>query len=191
LNHLAHALIADRSRGSIAGHLLGDFVKGSPEGRYRGELLEGIRAHRRVDAFTDAHPRVALAVRRFEPPYRRFAGILVDLFFDHALARSWEEWSRESLRAFADRVYAELEMARADLPEEMRRFAGYMTSSDLLVAYRDPAGLARALAGMSRRMRRPNPLAGAAAVMEVRRAALEADFRAFFPELLAAFAPDR
>jgi acyl carrier protein phosphodiesterase len=190
MNHLAHALIAVRSRGSIPGHLLGDFVKGSPEGRYRGELLEGILIHRRVDAYTDAHPRVARSLRRFDPPYRRFAGILVDLFFDHLLARSWEQWSSEPLRVFADRVYSELDAARGDLPAAMQHFADYMTASDLLVSYREPAGLARALDGMSRRMRRPNPLATAAGAMERSREGLETDFRVFFPELLREFAPD-
>jgi acyl carrier protein phosphodiesterase len=84
------------------------------------------------------------------------------------------------LRDFADRVYAELEGARARLPVRMHRFVDYMTSTDLLVAYADPAGLARALDGMSRRVRRENPLAAAAADVQRETAGLEADFRALF-----------
>jgi len=160
VNHLAHALLAVRTGTSIPGNLLGDFVKGRPEDRWDGELLRGIRLHRAVDAFVDLHPAFARSRARISPARRRFAGVLVDLAYDHLLARDWERRGEGTLREFADRVYAELEAAGDILPERMRGFRRYMVDTDLLVAYRERAGIARALAGMSRRMRRPNALAG-------------------------------
>jgi len=187
MNHLAHALIAVRSGGSVLGQLLGDFVKGDPGRRWEGELLEGIVVHRRIDAFTDDHGTVRRSRRRVVPPYRRFAGILVDLFYDHLLAVEWEQWSERSLRDFADDVYAELEAHRARLPERMRRFAEYARATDLLVAYREVEGIDRALQGIAWRLGRPSPLGNAVEVLERHRDGFREDFRAFFPELLREF----
>ena len=186
MNHLAHALVAHRAGSSITGNLMGDFVKGDPATRWNGPLREGILLHRRVDAFADDHPVFARSRARLRPPFRRWAGILIDVFWDHLLARRWTEYCDTPLRAFADDVYAELRREWAALPERMIPFATYLIETDLLVAYRDPAGVARAFAGMSRRVRRANPLGEAMPTLEGERAGLDVDFREFFPELLAA-----
>lgn len=188
MNHLAHALIAVRTGTSIPGNLLGDFVKGRPEDAWHGELLRGIRLHRAVDAFVDDHPAFAHSRARIAPARRRFAGILVDVAYDHVLAREWEAWGEGSLRAFADQVYRELEAAGDALPERMRRFRRYMVDADLLAAYARRDGVAAALAGMSGRMRRPNPLAQGIEDIEGAHAGLAADFAALWPDVLAAAA---
>lgn len=188
MNHLAHALVAHRVGGSITGNLMGDFVKGDPSDRFDGVLLEGIRLHRRVDAFADEHPAFLRSRERIRPPLRRYAGILVDVFWDHLLARRWTEFCDVPLRAFADHVYTALRADWDRLPGRMTGFATYLIETDLLVAYDAPEGVARAFAGMSRRMRRPNPLGEAMPALERARAGLDADFREFFPELLAAVA---
>jgi acyl carrier protein phosphodiesterase len=187
VNHLAHALVAVRTGTSIVGNLMGDFAKGRPEDRWSGQLLEGIRLHRRVDALTDDHPAFSASRARLRPELRRWAGVLVDLYWDHVLARAWDDLGEDTLRAFADRVYGELAAARVagGLPGRMPRFVDYLVSTDLLVAYREPAGIARALAGLATRTRRPSPLAGASADLEALRPGLESDFRAFWPDLLA------
>jgi len=185
VNHLAHALVADRAGGSITGNLMGDFVTGDPSGRWDGPILEGIRLHRRVDAFADGHPAFRRSLARLQPPFRRWAGVLVDVYWDHLLARRWDEFCDRELRTFADEVYAALRRDRDALPERMAGFVAYMIETDLLVAYREPAGVARALAGMSRRVRRANPLGVALPELERERVGLDADFCAFFPALLA------
>ncbi len=184
MNHLAHALVADRSGTSLVGNLLGDFVKGSPETRYEGELLRGIRLHRRIDVLTDGHRLFRRSRARIRNDLRRYSGILVDLFYDHLLARRWEEYSEVPLPAFADRVYSELEAARDELPDRMQRFVSFMIRTDLLVSYRDQEGIGTALTGISRRMRRRNPLAGAGTELTRIENGLGEDFRGFFPDLL-------
>lgn len=186
MNHLAHALVAHRAGGSIVGNLLGDFVKGDPRDRWEGALLEGILLHRRVDALTDAHPAFGRSRARIRPELRRWAGILVDVFYDHLLARRWEEYCDRPLRAFADDVYAALRREWDVLPERMTGFATYMIDTDLLVAYREEEGVARALAGLSRRARRAGPLRGAGAELLRERAGLDADFAEIFPDVLRA-----
>lgn len=188
MNHLAHALIAVRTDTSIVGNLLGDFVKGRPEGAWHGELLRGIRLHRAVDAYVDDHPAFARSRARIAPARRRFAGILVDMAYDHVLAGDWDTWGEGTLREFADRVYRELEAAGDALPGRMRRFRRYLVDTDLLSAYARRDGVAAALAGMSGRMRRPNPLAAGMDDIEAARDGLAADFRALWPDVLAAAA---
>lgn len=184
MNHLAHALVAHRTGTSITGNLMGDFVKGRPEDTVHGVLLEGVRLHRRVDAFTDDHPAFRRCRARVRPELRRFAGILVDVYWDHVLARDWDRYGPQPLPDFARRVYADLARHRDALPARMHRFVEYMVSTDLLVAYAAPEGLARALSGMSRRMRRENPLAEGAAEFERIAADVSADFHEFLPDLL-------
>lgn len=186
MNHLAHALVAVRTGTDIPGNLLGDFVKGRPEDSWEGELLRGIRMHRRVDAFVDEHPAFHRSRARIVPERRRYAGIIVDLAYDHVLARDWDRWGDGDLPAFADRVHAELSGAGDLLPERMRRFRDYLIGTDLLVAYATRDGVARALAGMSHRMRRENPLAAGIEDIDREREGLTRDFADLFPALLRA-----
>jgi acyl carrier protein phosphodiesterase len=186
VNHLAHALLATRTGTSIVGNLLGDFVKGRPGDAYRGELLLGIRVHRAVDAFVDGHAAFRRSRDRLPRPLRRWAGVLVDLGYDHVLAARWRDLGEGSLRDFADRVYAELAAARGRLPARMHRFVDYLAGTDLLVAYADPSGLARALRGLSRRVSRANPLGDAAADLVREAAGLEEDLRALLPDVTEA-----
>lgn len=186
MNHLAHALIAVRTETSIVGNLMGDFVKGRPETMYDGELLRGILTHRRVDAFVDAHPIFERSRGRLPGDLRRWSGILVDVGYDHALARGWDAFGEGTLREFSDSVYAQLGAARGRLPERMLGFVDYMTSTDLLAAYREPDGVSRALFGMSRRLRRANPLDVAAADVLRVASGLEEDLKTLLPATIAA-----
>jgi len=184
VNHLAHALVARRTGTSVVGNLMGDFVKGRAEDRYGGALLEGIRLHRAVDAYTDSHPAFTRCRDRFRPPYRRFAGVLVDVFWDHGLARDWDRHASEPLPEFAERVYAELRARRSDLPGRMLGFVDYMTDTNLLVAYARREGVARALAGLGRRFPRANPLATAIGELDRIGDAVHDDLGAFLPDLM-------
>ncbi|HMB70009.1 MAG TPA: ACP phosphodiesterase [bacterium] len=186
MNHLAHALVAVRVNGSIVGNLMGDFVKGRPPARLPADVRRGVILHRRVDAFTDEHPVVIRSLARFRPRFRRWGGVLTDIFYDHVLAVHWDELGEGSLRGFADRVYAELEDARhaVPLPERMQRFLDYMRATDLLVAYAEAEGVDRALQGLSRRVRRENPLADGVEELERDVSGFETDLRELLPDVL-------
>ncbi|GJM44010.1 MAG: ACP phosphodiesterase [Gemmatimonadota bacterium] len=191
MNHLAHALVAHRTGTSLVGNLMGDFVKGSPREQYQGELLEGILLHRAVDAFTDSHPAFLRCRRRFRPPYRRWAGVLVDIFWDHVLAREWDRYGTGSLPEFAAGVYRELADHPDPLPGHMAGFVEYMTRHDLLVAYASRQGIAQALGGLSRRVRRPNPLGEGILELDRIGADVAADLDEFLPDLLRQVAAGR
>ena len=183
MNHLAHALLAGADEGRILGGVLGDFVRGAPDPALPGGVREGIALHRAIDGFTDRHPDVLAARALFEPPYRRYAGIALDMWFDHLLARDFARWSAIPLPAFSSGLRELLRQQDALLPAAARRFAQYMQANDLPAAYADPAVLARALAGIGQRLQRDNPLGRMLPVLQVMDVPLQERFDAFFPQL--------
>jgi acyl carrier protein phosphodiesterase len=168
----------------LLGALMGDFVKGVLDERYPAAITRALSLHRRIDTFTDAHPVTAASRSRISPQRRRFAGIMVDLFYDHFLARHWDEHAREPLDAFTARVYALLQEHDALLPDRLRSIAPRMAQADWLASYAQLESIHAALDRMSLRLKRGNPLVGAGAELEANYAALEADFRTFFPDLV-------
>ena len=109
MNYLAHLYLAGDDSELLIGGLMGDFVKGRVDPARPAAVRAGILLHRRVDSFTDQHPVVRRSKARIDPEFRRYAGILVDLFFDHFLACDWPAYSRQPLPQYADqpRVLAE------------------------------------------------------------------------------------
>jgi acyl carrier protein phosphodiesterase len=184
LNHLAHVLLAGDDEALRLGALLGDFVHGAPDPALPAGVAAGIRLHRAIDTFTDGHPEVAAARALFAPPYRRYAGILLDMWFDHCLARDFPRWSAVSLEAFSAGVRTLLHRHDALLPEALRRFRGYMEAHDLPAGYARREEIGRALLGISRRLRRANPVGEALPVLVGLDGELSARFEVFFPEVV-------
>ncbi|SFB25617.1 ACP phosphodiesterase [Azotobacter beijerinckii] len=182
MNYLAHLHLGGLRPADLLGSLYGDFVKGPLQGRWPADIEAAIRLHRRIDAFTDGHPVVCRARARFPEARRRYAGILLDVFFDHCLALHWADYAAEPLPAFAARVYALL-AGEAQLPGRLAELAPRMAQQDWLGSYRDFAVLERVLAGMQRRLSRPEGLAGALDELERLYEPLSSDFRAFYPQL--------
>lgn len=122
MNYLAHLHLGGPQPAQLLGSLYGDFVKGRLQGQWPDEIERAIQLHRRIDAFTDSHPLVHAAKRRFPLERRRFAGVLLDVFFDHCLARDWNDYADEPLPQFVERVYGTLRTA-SPLPERLARIA--------------------------------------------------------------------
>ncbi|MBD9414348.1 DUF479 domain-containing protein [Pseudomonas sp. PDM16] len=182
MNYLAHLHLGGDAPDQLLGSLYGDFVKGPLAGRFPAEIEARIQLHRRIDAFTDRHPLVEQARARFPAERRRTSGILLDLFFDHCLARDWAEFADEPLGQFTERVYQVL-AAQPELPERLAFIAPRMAAQDWLGSYADFAVLEQVLLGMSRRLSRPQMLDGAMGELERLYEPLSDDFRDFYPQL--------
>ncbi len=166
------------------GNLMADFVRGSDLEHFAPAIERGIREHRAIDAFTDAHPRFLESKRLISPARRRCSGIIVDLAFDHCLCRTWDQFCEVSLEAFVDNGYEVLEAHRHELPEKMVGMLPWMIRENWLVSYREVDGLARALDRMSQRSPRLGMLHGSADEVRENVEALEEKFLAFYPELI-------
>ena len=184
MNFLAHAYLARGSDRSILGGLMGDFVKGPLQGRYDVELTRALTLHRRIDSYTDAHDVVRCSRRRVSPARRRFAGILVDMFYDHFLARLWQEYSDVPLEQFTAYVYAVLREHWALLPERLQQVAARMADGDWLTSYRSVDAVAAALDRMGGRLTRGNAILRSGDELLAEYEAFEADFRLFFPDVV-------
>ena len=182
MNYLAHLHLGGQRPGQLLGSLYGDFVKGRLQGQFPAEVEDAITLHRQIDVFTDRHGLVDIALSRFSLTRRRYAGIVLDVFFDHCLARDWALYADSSLPAFTADVYRVL-AAEPQLPGRLAQIAPYMAADDWLGSYRDFAVLDQVLRGISRRLSRPEELAAAMQELERLYEPLSEDFRLFYPEL--------
>lgn len=180
MNYLAHLYLADYTQTSLAGSVLGDAVKGRLNGEYPPTVEQGIRLHRRIDTFTDTHPGVQAACAHFEPPYRRYAGILLDIYFDYLLVQRWPRLPAPPLQQFAHEISAKLWAEWPYVPLTRERMANF---PDVLLSYGTPDGIKTALQRVANRAKRNNPMAGALPVLQANHSALASAFDAFFPEL--------
>ncbi len=191
MNFLAHLYLSPPTPDALLGSLLGDFVKGPVEhAGYNPEITAAIRLHRAIDTFTDSHPIVLASKARISPARRRYAGILVDVFYDHFLARDWHRFHPEPLDRFAASTYQALLGTTQVLPDRLAHMLPHLVTGDWLTSYRDLDGIHLALDRMSQRVRPGNPLLGSAAELEAQLPAFETDFETFFGELRAWVAID-
>lgn len=182
MNYLAHLHLGGQRPGQLLGSLYGDFVKGRLQGQFDPEVEAAIALHRRIDVFTDRHPLVDIALGRFTETRRRYAGIVLDVFFDHCLARDWPLYADRPLEQFTADVYQVLSR-EGQLPERLAKIAPHMVANDWLGSYREFEVLEQVLRGISRRLTRPEELAGAMAELRRLYEPLSEDFSLFYPQL--------
>lgn len=185
MNYLAHIYLARHSDEAMLGALLGDFVKPHTDSRFSAEMEAEIVTHRKVDSFTDSHPLVLEAKQLFAGPSRRYAGILLDVFYDHLLARDWSRYCAEPLDGFIARFYGALIRHADVLPENLAQAAPRMIEQDWLGSYVDYAGVEIAIRRISTRLSKNGDLLrDGLADLKANDAELARGFRAFFPELI-------
>lgn len=184
MNFLAHLYLADLNNDSLVGHLLGDFVKGRTMDGYNPRIQAAIRFHRRIDSFCDTHPITRASRNRIGPLRRRFAGVLVDVGYDHFLARHWHRFHPESLASFTQGVYAVLMRDHTALPKRFEAVLSRMIAHDWLGSYIHLDKVAVALDRIAGRLSRGDRFKGGIADIQANYRGLEADFLAFFPDLI-------
>ena len=182
MNYLAHLHLGGQRPGQLLGSLYGDFVKGRLQGQFEPEVEAAIQLHRSIDVYTDRHPLVDVSLSRFSVTRRRYAGIVLDVFFDHCLARDWTLYADRPLTQFTSNVYRVLS-AESQLPERLAKIAPHMMAHDWLGSYREFDVLEQVLRGISRRLTRPEELAGAMQELRVLYEPLSEDFRLVSPQL--------
>ncbi len=185
MNYLAHIYLASQSDDAMIGALLGDFANANYAGDYTPEIEREIAIHRKVDMYTDSHPVVLAAKQQFEQGRRRFAGILLDIFYDHVLIVNWKRYSDRPAEELIARFYRALEGRRAILPERLQRMLPYMVEHDWLGSYREFAGVELAASRVSQRLSKNGDLLREG-IEDLRKnyESLSAGFHEFFPDLI-------
>ncbi|MGD2096660.1 MAG: ACP phosphodiesterase [Desulfobacterales bacterium] len=184
MNYLAHLYLAKDSTETMIGGILGDFVKGSAKDKYPHKIKKGIELHRKIDSYTDSHPRTRASRRLYRSPWRRFAGIIVDLCYDHFLYRHWSKFTETPLTPFILSAYDILKTHQAILPERLQSIIPFMIRDNWLGSYGMLDGVDKALQRLSKRVSNGDRLAGAIDETKVHYLELEANFLIFFPDLI-------
>jgi acyl carrier protein phosphodiesterase len=184
MNFLAHLYLSGNNPAVMTGNFIGDFVKGKNlRERFGDSIAKGIDLHRSIDSFTDTHAVVALSKKRLWPIYRHYAAVIVDIYYDHFLARNWSDYHPQLLPDYADYCYEVLQAQQSALPEQVQFMLTHMIRGNWLVNYGTLEGIHRALTGMAQRTRFVSKMEEAVNDLETHYSAFEQEFKLFFPEL--------
>jgi acyl carrier protein phosphodiesterase len=184
MNYLAHAFLADETDEYLIGSFIGDFIKGTIGNRYSHDITKGIMLHRKVDVFADSHALSCASRDLFAGPRRRYAGIILDICYDHFLARHWSKYADSKLSEFVSRVYQLLEAYRYVLPERLQTALPRLFKENWLESYLTLKGVEFSLERISKRLRHEAHLDKSMQEIKLNYEILEHNFSIFFPELI-------
>jgi acyl carrier protein phosphodiesterase len=184
MNFLAHIFLSGNETGVLIGNFIGDFVKGNDYLKYPEDVRRGILLHRKIDAFTDKHAVTKFCKTFIKPKYKKYSGIVVDIFYDHFLAINWEQYSSVPLRDFVIQKYNILNKHHSFFPEEIKKFFPYFHKSNWLYAYSTLEGLRLVLRGMAYRTSIPDFSYYAITRLKDNYEVLENNFTVFFKDIL-------
>jgi acyl carrier protein phosphodiesterase len=186
MNFLAHLYLSGEDSEIIAGNFMGDFVKGREQIKaFKPGIAKGIMLHRAIDMFTDSHPMVARSKARLRNKYRHYSGVIVDVFYDHFLAKNWDKFHAVPLNEYSQYAYRIIRSYKPILPDEAKHMLPYMIQYDWLYNYRTIEGINRALSGMSRRTSFESHMQHAAMDLEKYYDEFAEEFQLFFPKINA------
>ena len=184
MNHFAHLVLAQPTVESTVGNLLGDFARGVDLHRLPAGVLAGLHNHRAVDRFTDAHPYIRDLRHLFSPRRRRFAGIALDIYFDHLLIVNWPAFDKRDIEAVIEEFYQRMRAGQALMPgDEMRRVTERMIDYDWFGSYRDLDSIAESLDRVAGRIRFANRFDNAIEELIANHDVIERSFVEFYPQL--------
>lgn len=185
MNYLAHFHLAWPDEGLVTGGLEGDFLKGPLRGGLRPAVERGVKLHRAIDAYTDGHPLILQLRRELPPGLRRYAGILIDISFDHYLSRHWSAFSTLPLEDFNNGVYRILRTHETALSDGARSMLARLVEHDVLSLYREWDTVLATATRIGSRFKRHNPFLNIERELSPLRDSLERVFLEFYPRLQA------
>jgi len=183
MNFLAHSLFGFDDSALIAGQFCGDFVRGRDLSRFPAGIEQGIRLHRHLDVFTDHYPALQDYRHQMHGVPRRFSGIIVDVLFDHYLARNWEQFSERTLEEHAVMVQEALREHEANFPTSLKRFMAALEKHEILQNNQNLSAIEVTLFRISQRSEKFKPLALNQQQLEPLRDSLHEVFMPFYPVL--------
>ena len=187
MNFLAHLYLSGKNEDIMFGNFIADAVKGKSMNGYPPKIRDGILLHREIDHFTDHHPVFKESKKRLQPKYRKFSGVIVDIYYDHFLAKNWNDYSDVDLKIFVSRAYALLIKKFRLLPPRPKLLLPFMITQNWLVGYRNFHSLQRVFRGMSRRTSFDSGMENAVEDLKLDYAAYEQEFKLFFPDIIKHF----
>jgi acyl carrier protein phosphodiesterase len=183
MNFLAHLYLSGNDEQLMIGNFIADSVKGSDYRNYPEGIRKGILLHRAIDFYSDNHPAFLKSVERLRPGYHKYAGVIVDIFYDHFLAKDWDEYSEKPLEQYVREVHALMLKNVVLMPARSLMFLRYAIRTNRLVSYSTPEGIGEVLVGMSRRAKFRSNMELAIKDLQENYSQFEGDFKEFFPDI--------
>ena len=149
MNYLAHIYLSGDNELITIGNFMADGIKGKKYKKYPKDIQIGILLHREIDTFTDAHKTVRKSTKRLHEKYSHYSGVIVDILYDHFLAKNWNTYSDIPLETYCETFYDSLKENFDILPERVQRLMHYMIADNWLVSYASIGGIQKVLEGMN------------------------------------------
>lgn len=183
MNFLAHIFLSFGDDEISIGNFIADSIRGNRYTHLPEKIQKGIVLHRAIDTYTDAHPMHKKSSKRLHPNQGHYSRVVIDVFYDHFLAKNWAEFAEEPLETFVDRFYNLLSDNYEILPEPTKELMPYMIEDNWLLNYAHVEGIDRVLKGLYRRTGRRSNMDRA--VLDLRRHydLFESEFHTFFKDL--------
>jgi len=185
MNFLAHIYLSSDDELLTIGNFAGDGVRGKDYTRFPVAMQAGIQLHREIDTFTDAHSIVRRSTKRLHKNYSHYSGVIVDIFYDHFLAKNWQNYSEIPYADYIDDFYKSLNRHIDILPERFQNFTPMMIEENWLLSYASIDGIQLVLNGMNKRTKGRSKMNEATKELQDYYEAFEEDFTLFFKELIA------
>ncbi len=184
MNFLAHIYLSFDDNEITLGNFIADSIRGNKYKHLPERVQKGIKLHRFIDTFTDAHPTVRKSTKRLHENYSHYSGVIVDIFYDHFLAKNWGTYSDVPLELFVDNFYDLLEDNYEILPDTTKHMMPYMIADNWIFNYSKLEGIGRVLNGMNRRTKNKSKMNFAILDLEQHYDEFEKEFTSFFEELV-------
>ncbi len=183
MNFLAHLYLSNNEPQRQIGNFIADAIKGKKYTHLPLEIQKGILHHRAIDTYTDTHPIVKLSKRRLHSRYGHYKGVIIDIIYDHFLAKNWVEYSETPLDVFSKNCYKLLDDNFDILPERTQYLLPFMTQQNWLYHYSSIEGISKILWGMNKRTQGKSQMDLSKNDLVEHYAEFEDDFNCFFDEL--------
>ncbi len=184
MNFLAHTYLSGCNDEIIVGNFMGDYIKGRNYVHLPEMVRKGILIHRDIDTYTDAHAITRRSRLRLVERYHKYAGVIVDIFYDHFLAASWSEYCGISLKEYVDRTYDLLKRNYKTLPQGIKVWFPTFLENNWMMAYQTVDGIELVLDRMSANTSLPDHTGFAIERMREQYDEFRNDFREFFPLII-------
>ena len=184
MNVLAHIYLSGDSDEIIIGNYIGDYVKGRDYLKYPELIKKGIILHRHIDDFTDRHPVVHRSKILFTRKYHKYAGVVVDIIYDHYLTKEWDTFSRRPLESITYQFYRAMVNNYDILPAKVQDRFPFFIINNWIESYKTNKGLKHVLNTLSKRTSLPSESKYAIKTFKKNYYSLGEDFMEFFPQLI-------
>lgn len=183
MNFLAHVQLSHGIAPLITGNLVADAYKGNKHEKLPSAIQHGVILHRRIDHFTDTNSAVLELKKILNPYFGRYAGVALDVYFDHFLSQQWELYNKTKLNEEIPVIHAHLKDNLEHVSADAKVFLERLISYNWLTAYEKKSDLEQIFNQMARRFS-VEVLKNSMLPLEKHYLEIEATFSAFYPLLI-------